>query len=142
MFAVRVDEEYVGLMGRHVAEGQSIMPGAPLVDIMTPDGIVQTIFSQGWGVVGHVEGGRIFSGANDLLADDEEYDNCAIEEDEDDGEGGSAQGGSGTSSVFPRGSVICHIVARSQGGNTRKTGLHPRNATGPMMRRLMGLAPR
>jgi hypothetical protein len=137
-FAIRVDEDYIGLMGRYVAEGQSIVPGAPLVDVMTPDGVVQTIFSQGWGVVGHVEGSRIFSShANDLLGDDETYD-----DDEEEDEEGGAVGSGGGSSVFPRGSVICHIVARSQGGNTRKTGLHPRNATGPMMRRLMGLAPR
>ncbi|MDR3423991.1 MAG: hypothetical protein P4M13_02785 [Alphaproteobacteria bacterium] len=142
-FAIRVTDEYVGLMGRHVAEGQSIVPGAPLLDVMTPDGIVKTILSEGWGVVAHIEGGRIFSNVSgdDAFADDDEYTGEENEGDED-GESGSAQkSGGGRSCVFPRGSVICHVVACSQEGSTRKTGLHPRNATGPRYRREMGIAP-
>ena len=107
-FSVRIDQPYAALVVCHVSEGQSIMPGAPLLDLMMPDGLVETVLSEGWGIVGHIEGAE-------------------------DGE---------NATVYQHGSVICHIVPRSNGGNTRKTGLHPRNATGPMMRRLMGLAPR
>ncbi|MGA3190800.1 MAG: ATP-binding cassette domain-containing protein, partial [Bryobacteraceae bacterium] len=39
-------------------------PGAPLVDIMTPEGVVETIISEGWGIVAHVEGARVFPAAN------------------------------------------------------------------------------
>jgi hypothetical protein len=124
MYAVLVENDYIGLMGRHVFEGQLVTPGLPLIDIMTPEGMVETIFSQGWGVVAHIEGGRIFPSSNDNREEDDE------EDDQDDGESGSARGGSGgSSSVFPRGSLICHIVGPDgwQAGTIR--GLTPRPTT-------------
>ena len=130
-YAIRVEDEYVGLMGRYVAEGQSIVPGAPLLDIMTPEGVVETILSEGWGVVAHVEGGRIFSKTNG----EEER---AEDDDEDDGdEGESGQGRSssgGMGAVFGKGDVICHIVGRDNRAAGKKAGLHPRPA--PHLRRL------
>lgn len=137
-YAVRVKDDYVGLMGRHVVEGQAIIPGIPLLDVMTPEGIVETIFSEGWGIVAHVEGGRIFPSANSNEERAEDDD-----EDEDtDGEGGQKRAGSGgRGAVFPKGSVICHIVAREQHG-TRKSGLHPRpGGQSLLMRRTMGTGP-
>ncbi|MGB9151501.1 MAG: hypothetical protein WCD70_00245 [Alphaproteobacteria bacterium] len=123
MFSVCVENEYVGLMGRHVTEGQMVTPGAPLIDVMTPDGIVETIFSQGWGVVAHIEGGRIFSAANsDERPEDDE------EDDSEDGESGSARG-SGSGTVFPKGSMICHIVARDGKEAGTIKGLTPRPTT-------------
>ena len=138
MYAVRVTEDYVGLMGRYVAEGQAIVPGIPLVDIMTPEGVVETIISEGWGVVAHVEGGRIFPSANnngDRAEDDDE-------DDSDEGESGSSRSSSGGKSiVFSKGDVICHIVAREQHG-TRKSGLHPRPGGQSLrMRHAMGTGP-
>ena len=134
-YAIRVTEDYVGLMGRHVAEGQAIVPGAPLVDVMTPEGVVVTIVSEGWGIVAHVEGGRIFPRA---LADEDRAEGDD-EDDDDEGESGSARGSSGGKGiVFSKGDVICHIVAREQHG-TRKTGLHPRPAPSVRYRRMMGI---
>ena len=137
-YAVRVKDEYVGLMGRHVVEGQAIIPGIPLMDVMTPEGIVETIFSEGWGIVAHVEGGRIFPKATNNNEDRAEDDD---EDDSEDGESGSRRSSSGGSdAVFPKGSVICHIVAREQHG-TRKSGLHPRPAPSVKLRRIMGVSP-
>jgi hypothetical protein len=135
-YAVRVTADYVGLMGRYVTEGQTIVPGAPLFDIMTPEGVVETIVAESWGIVGHIEGGRLFAKANsnDERAEDDK------EDDDDEGESGSSRGSSGGMGVvFSKGDVICHIVAREQHG-TRKSGLHPRPAPALAWRRAMGMA--
>ncbi|MDR3448995.1 MAG: hypothetical protein P4M15_04480 [Alphaproteobacteria bacterium] len=135
MYAVCVEEPYVGLMGRHVVEGQGVAPGAPLLDIMTPDGVVRTITSQGWGVVAHVEGGRVFPANND------ERDPEDDEDDDDEGESGAARGGSGGGMgvVFSKGDVICHIVARIDSGSARKAGLHPRPAPSVRLRQMLNI---
>jgi hypothetical protein len=125
-YAVRVTDDYVGLMGRYVAEGQTIVPGAPLLDVMTPEGIVRTIMSEGWGIVAHIEGGRIFPNANSNEERAEDDD----EDDDDTGESGSARSSSGGSgSVFPKGSVICHIVGRDGREAGTVKGLTPRPTT-------------
>ena len=136
MFAVHVENEYIGLMGRHVVEGQMVTPGAPLMDIMTPEGVVETITSQSWGIVAHIEGGRIFSSAN---SNDERAEDDDEDEDED-GESGSARGGSGGSgAVFPKGSLICHIVGRDGWETGTIKGLTPRPTTVIAKRRARGL---
>lgn len=132
-YAVRVPEDYVWLMGRFVAEGQAIVPGVPLMDIMTPEGIVETIRSDCWGIVAHVEGHRIFHAQNSNLPED--YEENDDEDDQEDGEGAqgrSSSGGMGV--VFSKGDVICHIVARndrSQAG----AGLRPRYSESLRLRR-------
>jgi hypothetical protein len=134
-YAIRVKDDYVGLMGRYVAEGQAIMPGAPLVDIMTPEGVVETILSEAWGVVAHIEGSRIFSDSHRLEDhgdEDEENDGDEDGENRDSGQGRSSGGGAGM--VFSKGDVLCHIVARNNRAAGKKTGLHPRPA--PFLRRL------
>lgn len=135
MYSVRVEDEYVGLMGRYVVEGQAIVPGAPLLDIMTPDGVVETITSEGWGVVAHIEGHRVF------IKDDE--DRSQEGDDEDDSEDGeTAQGRSssgGMSIIFSKGEIICHIVAR-QDRVVRGKGLIPRASPALRLRRTLGLA--
>ncbi len=136
-YAICVKDDYVGIMGRHVTEGQAVVPGLPLIDIMKPDGLVETIVSEGWGIVAHIEGGRVFQTANsnDRAEDDDE-------DDDDSGESGQARGSSGgMGTVFSRGDLICHIVSRLQDGG-RKSGLHPRNGASVCFRREMGLAPR
>jgi len=139
-YAVRVEEDYVGLMGRYVAEGQSIVPGARLLDIMTPEGVVETIVSEGWGIVAHVEGARIFSksDSNDNNAVDEEEEG----DDGDDGESGQARGSSGgMGAVFSKGDVVCHIVARSDRAQAGK-GLKPCPSESLRLRRTGAMAPR
>jgi hypothetical protein len=113
MFAVRVPEDYVWVVGRHVDEGQSVVPGAALMDVMTPEGVVETIFSKGWGIVAHVEGNRTFRGEDmdfGLQPDNDAL--CA------DGDSEMVRFSGGMGAVYARDSVICHIVARSQEGST------------------------
>jgi hypothetical protein len=107
------------------------MPGAPLIDIMTPEGVVETILSEGWGIVAHVEGGRIFSSNKDdeFRAQDDD------EDDSDEGESGQGRSSSGgIAAVFGKGDVICHIVGRDNRSAGKKAGLHPRPS--PHLRRL------
>jgi len=137
-YAVRVPDEYVWLMGRFVSEGQSIVPGVPLMDVMTPEGVVETIISECWGIVAHVEGHRVFRN-EDIDLEDEE-DKGDDEDESDDGENAQRRSSSGgMSAVFSKGDVICHIVAREQHG-TRKSGLYPRPAPSVRYRRLMGIS--
>jgi hypothetical protein len=130
-YAIRVKEDYIGLMGRYVAEGQAIMPGAPLIDIMTPEGVVETILSEAWGIVAHVEGGRIFSDTKNQQDESDDRENDDTEDGESDQ--GRTSGGSDMM-VFSKGDVLCHIVARSNRSTGKKAGLHPRPA--PHLRRL------
>ena len=101
-YAVRLDEEYASVIGRHVDEGEAISPGMPLVDIMTPEGLVMTLVSEGWGIVAHVEGQRI-------LGEDT----------------GNTPAGSGDTTLFPQHSVLCHIVARSDHNSIKGGKPHP-----------------
>jgi hypothetical protein len=127
--AVRVTDDYVGLMGRFVVEGQAIVPGLPLMDIMTPEGIVQTIRSECWGIIAHIEGHRVFSNNNDAELVDEDYDpheNGDDEDEDEDGEAGSGRSSSGGASVvFAKGDLICHIISRGDQGSIRGGRPHP-----------------
>jgi len=128
-YAVRVPENYVWLMSRFVVEGQTIVPGLPLMDIMTPEGIVQTIRSECWGVIAHVEGQRVFSPVSESELVDENYDpreHGDDEDEEDDGEGGQARGSSGGMGVvFSKGDVICHIMSRGDNNSIKGGRPHP-----------------
>ena len=138
IYAVRVTEDYIGIMGRHVAEGQRVTPGAPLIDIMTPEGIVETIFSKEWGTIAHIEGGRIFFGAN---SNEREEDDD--EDDEEDGESGSARSSSGgMGMVFSKGDLICQIAPPKDGhdaGTIRGLTPRPTNVMARRYARSMGL---
>jgi len=128
-YAVRVPDNYVWLMGRFVVEGQTIVPGLPLMDIMTPEGVVQTIRSECWGIVAHVEGQRVFAPVNDSELVEEDYDpsdNGDDEDESDDGESGQARSsGGGMGVVFSKGDVICHIMTRSDRNSIKGGKPHP-----------------
>jgi hypothetical protein len=105
-YAVRVshDQKRVWLMERLVDEGQSVGPGTPLVNVMADTGVVETICAEGWGIVGHVEGNKLPSSAND--------ENYWGQED---------------ALIYESHAVLCHIVSRPDRGAV-KTGLMPRNS--------------
>ncbi len=135
-YAVCVSEEYVWVVRRYVDEGQSVAPGAPLVDVMTPEGVVQTLRSEGWGVVSHIEGKRFSSSSHkhETGCDGDEY-LCA-----DDGSD-FIRLNPAMAAVFVLNAILCHIVARPQDG-VRKQGFHPRNAASVIYRKTLGLAGR
>jgi len=94
------------------------------MDVMTPEGVVETILAECWGVVAHVEGGRVF-----FNSDNENYERAEDddEDDDDQGESGAARSGSGgKGAVYAKGDVICHIVERQFKGGSRDGRLHPR----------------
>jgi hypothetical protein len=134
-YAIRVVDSYAWIVGRHVDEGQSVMPGAPIMDIMTPDGVVETIISEGWGIVAHIEGKKILH-VNTNVCEDEKGDHLC-------GDGGSEMihFNRDMSSVYGRDSVVCHIVARSDRSQVG-AGLRPRPSQSLRMRRMGALAPR
>ncbi len=105
-YAVAIAENYACVVGRHVAEGQSVAPGTDLLDIMTQDGMVETIQADCWGIVAHVEGGMI--SAHDII----EINACAMAND--------------VGPMFIQGDIVCHVVPRETGGTIRKTGLNPK----------------
>ncbi len=128
-YAVRVTDDYVGLMGRYVVEGQMIVPGLPLLDIMTPEGVVETIHSEGWGIVAHVEGHRVFRAIDDTELVDEDYDaqeNGDDEDEDEDGEGGETRSsGGGSSAVYAKGDLICQIIPRGDFNSIKGGRPHP-----------------
>lgn len=54
-YAVRVSENYAWIVNCYVEEGQAIVPGAPIFELMGPEGVVETVTSDCWGIVAHVE---------------------------------------------------------------------------------------
>jgi hypothetical protein len=105
--AVTIADDYACVIRRYVAEGQAVAPGADLLDIITPSGVVQTIHADCWGIVAHAEGSQVSS----VPSDDRYIDYVNTHND---------------LHVYVKGDIVCHIVQRDNSAGVRKTGLHPK----------------
>lgn len=134
-YAVRLDSEYAWVVDCHIREGESIKPGAPLVDVMLPSGVVETLTSDCWGIVAHIEGNAAAWFDSD---DDVDEDSLTGKKKKKRGEEG--KGGWSSLCVYYEGDVLCHIAKRAD-RNNRDGKLHPRPAVWIRLAREAGLRP-
>jgi len=146
-FAVRVEDDYVWLVCRYVSEGDPVVPGMPLLAVVRPSGIQETICSEGWGVVGHVEGKLpLGSAANDrsfnsdVAANDSSFDSHAQEYPCADDASDLLCFNKGLGSVFKKNDGLCYILKRYDRG-TKTADLRPRPGPSVRLRRELGTGP-
>lgn len=65
-YAVRTPE-YAWPIFAHVESGMAVVPGSPVVDIMTFDGVVRTLMSEFHGIVTSVEECDVLREPGDML---------------------------------------------------------------------------